>query len=75
MIEGNWITTKKALHDFAVENDGECVIAKAKFFTCGGDPYATCAFSSVEEARKKGATDWDYYFADEPYIDDRWNLE
>lgn len=44
-------------------------------FTCEGDPYATCAFSSVEEARKKDAIDWDYYFADEPYIDETWNLE
>jgi len=73
--EGTWVTSEKALNEFAIENDGECVIARAKFFKCGGNPYANCAFTSPDEARKKDATDWDWYFTDEPMIDERWNLE
>lgn len=73
--EGKWITTEKALHDYALANDGECVIAKVKYFTCGGDPYAMCAFTSPDEARRKGAVNWDYYSTDEPYIYDEWGLE
>ena len=73
--EGIWITSEEALHKYAVENDGECVIAKAKYFTCGGNPYAVCAFTSPDEAREKDATDWDWYFTDEPFIDKRWGLD
>lgn len=75
-IEGKWITNKKSLHEFAKQNDGECVIAKVKFFTDGGgNPYANCAFSSPDEAKKREAVDWDWYFTDEPFVDDRWKLE
>lgn len=81
--EGQWVTRKSEVRAFARENDGECVIAKVPrpsdeeleepVFM---EDYVTCVFSSPDEARKRKCHPrWDYYFTDEPFIDEHWGLK
>jgi hypothetical protein len=81
MEEGKWVTSKEAVHEYAIDNDGSCVIAMAEYFedhdlSLGQSPYATCCFTSPDAARERSCgNNWTWYFTDEPYIEDKWGLD
>jgi hypothetical protein len=79
-MQPKWMYKREDVEDYAIENDGECVIAMIPPRNyheelppwVQDEDYIVCAFTSPDEAMRSGCSpqNWEYHFCDEPECTD-----